>query len=80
MPAPRFAASQHGLVRIRLHGDSRRGRRAGEGLGEDPVVPLERGGGIAIERRPDLVGQRAEVDFLGMENAVAIREMVHRRR
>ena len=71
---------KNGLVRIRLHGIADEGIRVGEGGGENVVVPFEGGGGIAIERRPDLVGQRAEVDFLGMENAVAIREVVHRRR
>ena len=71
---------QDGLVGIRLHGVADEGVRIGEGFGEDPVVPLERRGRIAIERRADLSASVAQVDVLGVQDAVAIGEMMHRQR
>ena len=53
-PAPSFASVRdHRLVGIRLHGVADERRHVGEGVGEDPVVALERRGRIAIERRAD---------------------------
>src|SRR5262249_23621985 len=49
----------------------------GEGAGKDLVVPLDRGGRIAIERRADLIGEADEADAFGMKHAVAIVEVVH---
>ena len=67
----------HGLVGIRLHRVADERRHVGEGAGEHPVVPLERRGRIAIERRADRAAQVDEIDRLGVQHAVAIVEMVH---
>ena len=67
----------HRLVGIRLHGVADERRHVGEGLGEDAVVPLERRGRIAIERRADGLRRAREIDLLGVQHAVAIGEMVH---
>ena len=48
----------------------------GEGL-QDAVVPCQRGRRIAVQGRADLGRDGGEGDALGMENAVAILEMVH---
>ena len=78
MPAPSSpSVLQHRLVGIRLHGVADEGIPVGEGFGEDPVMPLERRGRIAIERRADLFGDPAQVDALGMQHAVAIGEVMH---
>jgi len=52
----------------------------GEGAGEDLVVPPQRRGRIAVKRRADGLRERVEADRLGVEDAVAIGEMVHRAR
>src|SRR3712207_6932645 len=44
---------EHRLVGIGLHGVADEGVRVGKGLGEDPVVPLQGGAGIAVERRSE---------------------------
>ena len=67
-----------GLIGIRLHRVTDQRVGVGEGRGEHFVVTLKRRGRIAIERRADLLGQRDEVHRLGMEDAVAIIEMIHR--
>ena len=78
MPAPSSpSVVKHRLVGIRLHGIADEGIPVGESLREDPIVPFERGRRIAIERRPDLVGDLAQVHVLGMQHAVAIGEMMH---
>src|SRR4029077_14549550 len=69
--------AQHRLVRIRLHGVADEGLLAGEGLGEDAIVTLQRRGRIAIERRADGVGDIDEIDALGVQHAVSIVEMIH---
>ena len=48
----------HRLVRVRLHGVADQRAHIREGMREHLVVPLERGGGIAIERRADRRRQR----------------------
>ena len=77
---------EHAEIGIGLDGiaDERVGR-VREGVGEHPVVALERCRGIAIERSPDGVGQRGEVDVFGVEyagvgNAAPVVEMVHGRK
>ena len=67
----------HRLVGIRLHGVADERRHVGEGVGEHAVVPLERRGRIAIERRADGLGEAGEIDRLGVQHAVAIGEVVH---
>ena len=42
-------------------------------------MPLQRRGGIAIERRADGIRERAETYRLGVEDAVAIGKVMHRR-
>ena len=68
----------HRLVGIRLHGVADQRAHVGEGAGEHLVVPLQRRGRIAIERRADAVGERVEVHRLGVQHAVAIGEVMHR--
>ena len=70
-----------GLDRI---ADERAGR-AGERVGEDPVMALERRRRIAIEGRSDGGGEIGKVDLLGVEHVVVghaapVGEMVHWRR
>ena len=70
----------HRLVGIRLHGVADERVHVGEGAGEHLVVPRQRRGRIAIERRADARRQRVETDRLGVEHAVAIIEVMHRAR
>ena len=44
---------------------------------EDTIMPFQRRGRIAVERRADLFGERCEIDILGMKDAIPIGEMVH---
>ena len=69
--------AQHRLVGIGLHGVADQRLLAGEGLGEDAVVALQRRGRIAIERRADRVRQIGQIDRLGVQHAVAIVEVIH---
>src|SRR3546814_14964867 len=55
----------------RLHADTR------QRLAEHPEMAFDRGGGIAIEGRAHRVRQFGERDVFGIENAVAVIEMVH---
>ena len=66
-----------GLVGIRLHGVADQRVDIGERAGKDLVVPLQRRGRIAIERRADAFRQRDEIDLFGVQHAVAISEVVH---
>ena len=78
MPAPsRASVAQHGLVGVGLDGKADERVLAGEGLGQHAVVPLERRGRIAIERRADLGGEPREGDVLGVEHAVLVVEVMH---
>ena len=77
-PAPRRASVlMHRLVGIRLQRVADQRRHIGERLREHAVVPFERRGRIAIERRADRARQIDEIDPLGVQHAVAIVEMVH---
>ena len=77
-PAPSLAKrGDHRLVGIRLHGVADQRVHVGEGAGEHLVVPRERRGRIAIERRSDRGGERVEIHRLGVQHAVAISEVVH---
>ena len=67
----------HRLVGIRLHGVADERVHVGEGAGEHLVVALQRRGRIAIERRADRLREIDEIDRLGVQDAVAIGEMVH---
>ena len=69
--------AQHRLVGIGLHGVADQRLLAGEGLGEHAVVPLQRRGRIAIERRADRLRELDQIDRLGVQHAVAIVEMIH---
>ena len=51
----------HRLVGIRLHGVADERAHVGEGAGEHLVVPLQRRGRIAIERRADRRGELDEI-------------------
>ena len=67
---------QHCQVAVGLDGkgDQRAFRhRAGEHL----VVPLQRGGGIAVKGRADLFGQQGQRHVFGAQDAIAIFEMMH---
>ena len=66
------------LIRVRLHGVADEGVVRPEGLGEDPVMPLQRRGGIAVERRADAPGKVRQVDVLGVQAAIAVLEVMHR--
>jgi hypothetical protein len=48
-----------------------------EGLVHHAVVTLQRGCRIAIEGGSHLRGEINQIDILGMENAVAVMEMMH---
>ena len=61
--------AHHRLVGIRLHGVADERRHVGEGVREHAVVPLERRGRIAIERRADRVRELGEIDRLGVQHA-----------
>ena len=67
----------HRLIGIRLHRVTDERVDVGEGFREHPVMPLERRGRIAIERRADGVRQRGQIDVLGVQDAVAISEVMH---
>ena len=67
----------HRLVGIRLHGVADERRHIRERVGEHAVVPLQRRGRIAIERRADGLGEARKIDRLGVHHAGAIGEMVH---
>ena len=68
---------QHRLVGVRLHRIADDRLDIGEGVGKHAVVTFERRRRIAIERRAYRARQRAEVDRLGVQFAVAIIEVVH---
>src|SRR5215470_2474883 len=65
------------LVGVRLQRVTNKRIDVGEGFGEDIVVPLDGGAGIAIEWRADDVGKRGEIDRFGMQDAVAIGKVMH---
>ena len=67
----------HGLVGVGLDGVADQRVEAGEGLLQHPVVPLQRGGGIAIERRAHLGGDARQAHVLRVEDTTAVGEMVH---
>ena len=69
--------AQHRLVGVGLHGVADQRLLAGEGLGEHPVMALQRRGRIAIERRADRFSQIGQIDRLGVKHAVAIVEVIH---
>ena len=49
----------------------------GEGIGENPVVPLDGGLGITIKRRSRFLGDTDQGDVLGAQPAVPVDEMIH---
>ena len=69
----------HGLIRVRLHGVADERAHIRERLREHLIVPLDRRGGIAIERRADRLRQIDEIDRLGVQHAGPIGKVVHRR-
>ena len=69
--------AQHRLIGIRLHGVADERLHVGEGVGEHAVVPLQRRGRIAIERRADRVRELGDIDRLGVQHAGPIVEMMH---
>ena len=77
--AERGEGLDHRLVGIRLHGVADERAHVGERAGEDLVVTRQCRGGIAVERRADLFREVNDVHLLGVEHAVAVCEMVHRR-
>ena len=68
----------HGLVGIRLHGVAHQRAHVGEGRGEHLVMTFKRCRRIAIERRADGRGEVHEIHRLGVKDAGAIGEVVHR--
>src|SRR5262249_43261036 len=69
--------AQHRLVGVRLHGVAHQNLLAGEGVGEDAIMPLQRRGGVAIEGRADAVCDVQQADRLGVQHAVAIIKVIH---
>ncbi len=67
---------QHCEVAVRFHRECNQ-RILRQRFGENAVVALERRGRIAVERRADIARERGQIDILGMQNAIAIPEMVH---
>ena len=67
----------HRLIGIRLHGVADERRHVRERIREHAIVPLQRRGRIAIERRADGLGEAGKIDRLGVHHAGAIGEMVH---
>ena len=45
---------------------------AGEGLLQHPVVPLQRGGGVDVDRRAHLVGKARQAHVLRVEDTTAV--------
>ena len=70
---------EHRLVRIGLHRVAHERAAIGESLAEDTEVALDRRGGIAIEGRAHGLGDAREIDVFGVERAVAVGKMMHRR-
>ena len=52
-------------------------RALGQRFGKDFVVPLQRGAGIAIERRADLFGQRVQPHAFRAQHAILVLEKIH---
>ncbi len=77
-PAPRAASVfSTALVGVGLHRIADEGIDIGEGLREHRVVALERCRRIAVEGRADGPGNVGNGHILGMEDAIAIVEVVH---
>ena len=71
---------QNRLVGIGLHRVADQRVLSGEGSAEHLEVPLDGGARIAIERRADLASDRGQSHVLGAQHAVAISEVMHRKR
>ena len=69
----------HRLVGIGLDRVADERRHVGKGFREDPVMPLQCRRRIAIERRADTAGERGKVYRLGVQSAVAIGKVMHRK-
>ncbi len=78
MPAPDARQRrEHGEIGIGLDRIADKRVLAGEGVGEDAVVTIERRRRIAIEWRADGGGKLGKADILGVEDALPVSEMVH---
>ena len=70
---------EHGLVRVRLHGVADKVVHAGHAFVEQAVMPFQGRRRIDIERRPHLRRDFRKGHVLGVQDAVAIKKMVHPR-
>ena len=70
---------QNRLVRIGLHGIAHQMVQPLQGLVKQPVMPLQSRGRIDIKRRANLGCNLGQGHILGMQNAVLIQKMIHRR-
>jgi hypothetical protein len=70
--------AHHGLIGIGLHRITDERRHVGESAGKDLVVARQRRGRIAIERCSDRACERVQIHLLGVEDAIAVSEVVHR--
>ena len=71
---------QDRLVGIGLHRVADQVRQAIERLFEDAVMPGQGGGGIDVERGADFLRDLRQGHVFGMEDAVAVEEVVHQSR
>ena len=69
----------HRLVGIGFHRVANQRVDVGEGVDKDLIVSLERRARVAIKGRADGVRQRNQIDGFGVQHAVAIGKMMHRR-
>jgi hypothetical protein len=69
----------HRLVGIGFERETDERGSVGERFGKYAIVPLERRGRIAIEWCADFARERGQINVFGVEHAVAIGEVVHRR-
>ena len=69
----------HGLVGVGLDGVADEGVQPGERLLQHAVVPLQRGGAVAVERRAHRAGDVCQTHVLRVEDPAAVGEMVHGR-
>jgi len=66
-----------GLIGIGLHRVADQVIGAGKSIVHHLEVAFQRGGGIAVERRSNLIGQHLKIDVFGVEHAIAISKMMH---
>ena len=70
---------EHAEIGVGLDRIAHLGVHAGEGIGEDAIVPFERCRRIAIEGGADAAGECGKVDVLGVEDPLPVGKVMHGR-